>query len=344
MSGATRTLAIATTEVGLGGGEHILADLVGAAVEAGMEPTGYVPQRSPLAAQPWARPYERWPGDAADADVVVANSFSALRHSTRLRVARRHRPVKFICHGAWETTLKKRAFLRLLGAEVFCVSEQVRREVCRAGVVDRSRVSLLPYAPPVPAIPGRAEARRLLGVPVDAFLAGFVGRLHPVKRPEVFVEAVERARVSGAMAVSQTFGTAEEEVAERALRGALRSSGHVRCRWDGRADLVLAAADVLVSTSTRESLGIAIMEGMQLGMPVLVTAEDGPADYLAADGAGIWLPGAGASEVASALTRLAGDQDLRSRLGGANRAALRGRSPRLALQAIVGGYRGLDRS
>jgi len=43
---------------------------------------------------------------------------------------------------------------------------------------------------------------------------------------------------------------------------------------------VLAACDLLLSTSQSESLGIAMLEALACGIPVATTASEGPPDFI----------------------------------------------------------------
>ncbi|MFP8883906.1 D-inositol-3-phosphate glycosyltransferase [Streptomyces mangrovi] len=134
---------------------------------------------------------------------------------------------------------------------------------------------------------GRQAARRLLGLPRDAFVPLFVGRIQPLKGPDVLVEAVaELARLDpelGRRLVVPVIG---------GLSGSgLRAPERLEqlCAASGVADVVrfepavrqetlahwYRAADVLVVPSRSESFGLVALEAQACGTPVLAAEVGG---------------------------------------------------------------------
>ncbi|WP_432096538.1 glycosyltransferase [Streptomyces sp. bgisy100] len=161
----------------------------------------------------------------------------------------------------------------------------------------------------------RAAARARLGIPDDAFVAGGVGRLVPGKRYDVLLDAA--ARVPGVRLLLAGDGPERTALREQALR--LGISARVRLTGEcggavasdaGRGTDVpglLAAMDLFVSPSTEETFGLAVLEALAAGLPVLhVTSpaiDELPADE--APGALRIAPGAGplADALAAAARR-----------------------------------------
>ncbi len=148
-----------------------------------------------------------------------------------------------------------------------------------------------------------------------------VASLRPVKRIRDFVHGVLRARERCPELVGVVVGDGPERVAVReAAEGdpAIRMLGH-------RDDVprLLQAADVLTLTSAHEAMPMAILEGMAAGLPVLATNVGGIAKMVVDGESGLLVPPADPEALADALVRLAGDCDLRERLGRAGRARCR---------------------
>ncbi|MFF6890070.1 glycosyltransferase [Streptomyces microflavus] len=190
-----------------------------------------------------------------------------------------------------------------LGAATVAVSSTVAGRLRDWGVpADRIRLvpngidaDLYRFAPD-----RRLAVRAALGIPDDAFVVGGVGRLVPGKRFDVAVRAV--AALPGARLL--LAGDGPEAGALRALAARLGAADRIRllgeCGSGGSGPVpgvpaLLSAVDTFVSTSREESFGLAAVEALAAGLPVLHDAC--PAiDDLSADHA----PGA---------TRIAGSPD-----------------------------------
>jgi glycosyltransferase involved in cell wall biosynthesis len=152
----------------------------------------------------------------------------------------------------------------------------------------------------------------------------FVGRLVPVKLPEVVVEAVHR---SPALQQHRTVfvGAGPEEarlrdlIARYGLEHCVELTGQVTQAEVGR---VLADADIFAFPSMKELGAGAVVEAMAAGLPCVVIDYGGPAGLIDAD-RGVKVPLAdvdGLSDsFARELTALVTDHDRRRRLGAAAR-------------------------
>ncbi|MFD8423478.1 glycosyltransferase [Streptomyces sp. NPDC059466] len=132
----------------------------------------------------------------------------------------------------------------------------------------------------------RERTRRRLGLPEDAWVVGGVGRLTAAKRFDVLIRALAElppdhwlVLVGGGTEESVLRRTAQRAgVADRVLFTGERPTGGVP-----GADLpsLTAAMDVLASPSAEEAFGLAVVEAMAAGLPVLYVScpaiEDLPA-------------------------------------------------------------------
>jgi len=138
----------------------------------------------------------------------------------------------------------------------------------------------------------------------------YVGRLHPVKGLPRLIEAA--AEVPGCelwLAGNDEAGhraSLELLVASRQLGGRVRFLGPVA---DARKAELYRQAAVFVLPSHSESFGIAALEAMAHGCPVVVAPEVGLAGAIRAAGAGVVCP---AAELAAALRGLLADSARRT--------------------------------
>jgi len=151
-----------------------------------------------------------------------------------------------------------------------------------------------------------AETRRRLGLP-DGPLVGFVGRFAPEKRLDLLLRAWPAvARATGATLVLAGDGP---------LHARLRAAADERTvRWlpfePGRADVaaLLAALDVYVSPGAIETFGLAALEALATGTPVLSADRGGVAELVARSAAGALFEAASVDALAeSAIALLRAD-------------------------------------
>ncbi|MFF0969526.1 glycosyltransferase [Streptomyces sp. NPDC003703] len=157
----------------------------------------------------------------------------------------------------------------------------------------------------------RAATRRRLGLPEDAYVIGGIGRLAAGKRFDVVVRALARLPrdhwlllVGGGPEESVLRRTAHEAgVADRVL-----FAGERPCAPDGSAgpDLpaLAAAMDVLASPSPQEAFGLAVVEALAAGLPVLYASCPAVEDLPAHAAAGARRVRGGPEAYARAITEV----------------------------------------
>ncbi len=155
-------------------------------------------------------------------------------------------------------------------------------------------------------------ARRALGIPDEAPILLLIARVQRSKGQRELVEAV--ARLNGAFtaphvvfcggAAVMTDEDYHDEVVgtvnRLGLAGRVHFTGHVP---DQMKKNLLAAATVVVHPAHREAFGIAVVEGMAAGKPVVVTDAIGPTSIVAGSGAGEIVKARDVEELAAALAR-----------------------------------------
>ena len=247
-----------------------------------------------------------------------------------LTTRRMDRPVR----PGWRTRfLYGRALRRAVA-----ISEAVARCLSQGGVPDTA-IRVVPSAveperlhprrprPAVRAELGAAEHE-------DVLLA--VASLHERKGLDVLLEALALLARDGRRPTlwiageGPRRGALETLAKQRGVAGQLRILG----RRGDVADL-LGACDLFVMPSRREGLGVAALEAMALGRPVVASRAGGLAESVQHERTGLLVPPDDPEPLARALDRLLTDPVLRARLGAAGPERIR---ERFSAQAMIDGY------
>jgi len=172
------------------------------------------------------------------------------------------------------------------------------------GTFDHARIYVLPN--PIDAeeyepIP-RDEARRLVGVSDGETLLLSIGNLIPRKDPAAFVRAIGILRTEGVDVRGIMVGEGPLKDKMRALVTELGLTDVIRLEGHAPQDLISAyysAADVFVFPSLMESWGLAGVEAMLSGCPVVGTFEVMP--EVVPEFAGVYVPSHDPADVAAGL-------------------------------------------
>jgi len=204
----------------------------------------------------------------------------------------------------------------------------------RLVLIPGSTPMLLDDTGPPPGPPPRTGPLRVVSV----------GRLDWVKGQDRLLEAVARASSRGVRLELRIAGDGPLGASLRSRARALGLAGLVQ--WSGGAfdpRQVLEEADAFVSASRSETFGIAALEAMACGLPVVSTVNGGVDELFEDHVSGLVIPGATEDDVVEGLARalavLAGDPVRRAALGAA--AAQRARrafSPRAMADATARVY------
>jgi L-malate glycosyltransferase len=176
-------------------------------------------------------------------------------------------------------------------------------------------------ATPPPAAHEVARLRAALGVPPQALVFATVGRLVPVKGYGHLLAALAAALPALPEPVRLVMiGDGPDAPALRA-QAAATGLGE-RVVFAGTRDDVtglLAAADVVVFSSTCEGLPMALLEAMAAARCIVASALPGIVEAVRPGREAVTVPPADRGALAAALRRVAADPDLRARLGSAAR-------------------------
>lgn len=206
---------------------------------------------------------------------------------------------------------------------VAAISEGVADSLAAAGV-DRDRVAIIPsgvdsehFRPP--SASERTAARNALGLRPSDVAVGTVGALESRKGHRYLLAAISELQSAGAgSSAIQGFiaglgsleGTLNADLRNLRLEGSVRLLGRVdepvRLLW---------ALDIFAFPSLHEGLGIALLEAMACGLPVVASRTGGITDAVEDGRTGMLVAPANSSELGAAIARLAAESRTRETLG-----------------------------
>jgi D-inositol-3-phosphate glycosyltransferase len=197
----------------------------------------------------------------------------------------------------------------------------------RVAVVEPG-VDLGRFAPPARGFEHaqRVEARRRLGLPVDGHIVAFVGRIQPLKAPDVLLRAAAdlrrsapdlAARLTTVIVGGPSGSGLDRPSALMELAGSLGIADSVRflppISRDGLADLY-RAADLIAVPSHNESFGLVALEAQACGTPVVAAAVGGLVTAVRDGISGALVDGHDPAEWARVLGRLLAEPGRRAEL------------------------------
>jgi glycosyltransferase involved in cell wall biosynthesis len=178
-----------------------------------------------------------------------------------------------VVHGGTDERLSygRKKWLRWFDVDFVAVSGFVRSRLVAHGV-PAGRITVIEN------FLTRANGPRRAAFESKVQRAVVVSRLDPIKRVDLLLDALERAPGLSAMNVD-ILGTGWNE---KMLRARVAVHGH-NVSFLGFSDKVqshLAGADLLIHTCPEEPFGLAILEAMAAGIPVLVPDRGGPSGFI----------------------------------------------------------------
>jgi glycosyltransferase involved in cell wall biosynthesis len=220
--------------------------------------------------------------------------------------------------------------LLLRDADAFVtISKRTQAEFLDAGLPPR-KVSQLPHGIDTQRFrPASAEERSALraqlGLPAEALLIVFTGRLLKGKGIETLLTAFKRLASDDARLHLAIVGSGADQALsiEADLRDFVERSGLGQCvTFAGRVENVpdwLRAADIYGFPSFFEAMPLSILEAAACGLPAATTRIGGIVDVIDDDVSGLLIEPGDVDGLTSALGRLIRDPQLRQRLGAAAR-------------------------
>lgn len=206
-------------------------------------------------------------------------------------------------------------------ARVQCVT--VTTHLMRTWLREHGVNTPIQVVSPVVALPpaspnARQKIRASLGIPMDAPVLVYAGRLAPEKQVDFLLRAV----VSICPRFNFFLLLVGSGPSEKALRHLVAVLGLTeRVRFAGavpheQMSDYYAASDLFVFPSTSDTLGLVLLEAMSVGLPCVAVAVHGPAEVVN-DGVTGFLTPFNEAAFGQAIARLLADERLRHKMGAA---------------------------
>lgn len=235
-------------------------------------------------------------------------------------------PVVTTAHGFYKWHWWRR-LLPCWGTRVIAVSPAVQRLLVERYGVPPAKVATIAngiaWEPPPPARLAE-EARRfrhLWGLGGDGPVIGTVARLTPAKRLDVLIHAFHQLRATMPQAHLLIVGDGPVKPDLIRLAYALGEQEHVILTGTVPHPVVpLSIMDVFVLPSSKEAFGLAIVEAMAMGRPVVASRVGGIPTVVEDGVTGVLVPPNDPDALARALQPLLADPERMRAMGRAGRA------------------------
>jgi glycosyltransferase involved in cell wall biosynthesis len=188
----------------------------------------------------------------------------------------------------------------------------------------------------------RAETRKSFGLPEEAKVVTWTGRLHPDKGIDVLILAAEKTIESVPNTHFLIIGDGMSRQHLEQLTQSRKIGSHVHfigAKSDVRPGL--EAADIFVLPSRREGFGVSLIEAMAMGLPVIGTNLGGIPEIVFDRVNGLLVRPNDVASLADAICELLLNPELSKRLAQNGQASVR---DRFSLEKMVSEYHNLYKS
>lgn len=244
-------------------------------------------------------------------------SILAGRGATRIHTFHGH-----LLHGyfsGWKTQLviAIEKFLAKRTHFLVAIGNQVKNDLVNAGIGNENQYSVFFPGLPQPRTASKADLREHLELDPAAIYCTFVGRLTQIKRPDRLLD-IAAAMVKREVPIHFLIAGEGELFESSKARAAAENLPVTFLGWRKDIDELFAASDIAILTSDNEGIPLTLIQAAQAGLPIVAPAVGSISDIVDNDKTGfLTSPQPGA--MASALSALASDSELRTQLGAAGK-------------------------
>lgn len=163
-------------------------------------------------------------------------------------------------------------------------------------------------------ISSREQKREELGIPKDAFLLLSVGELSARKNHQIVIKALAELKKEDIYYCIAGTGNAREQYQSLIQEGNMEKNILLLVNRTDISELC-AASDCFVHPSVREGLGIAPLEGMACGLPLISSCVNGIKDYTEDGVSGCCVKPLDQEAMKSAIFKMYSDENFRKKCG-----------------------------
>jgi glycosyltransferase involved in cell wall biosynthesis len=206
-------------------------------------------------------------------------------------------------------------FLAHFTHQLLAVGKKVQEDLIAAGIGNSNKFAVMPPGLQLAKVPSKHDARNELGLDQNEIYCAFIGRITQIKRPDRFLDVVAKAKADGIKVKFVVAGAGErlqycqDRVTNEDLPVAFLG-------WREDIEVVLAAADFVISTSDNEGTPLSLIQAGMVGIPVVAT-NVGSTNEIVVNGKTGFLTDLSVDQLASEVTKLAENSDLRAQMGAA---------------------------
>ncbi|MCG6134887.1 MAG: glycosyltransferase [Nostoc sp. LLA-1] len=180
-----------------------------------------------------------------------------------------------------QSTRKKQIYLRLFEQAninhcqaIHFTSEQEQQEVSQLGLGKHSFILPLGISLPQQIPNARDKLRQRFNIPADEPIILFLSRLHPKKGLDFLIQALSKLTHHNFTFLLAGSGNSDYEahIQSLLLSYGLSDRTHVVGFVEGESkNLFLQGSDLFALTSYSENFGVAVLEALAAGLPVIIT-------------------------------------------------------------------------
>ncbi len=238
--------------------------------------------------------------------------------NVRLAVMTRHYEQYVWTYGSWDDRLAQ-WFTNRLAGHIFAVSDAALQVLVGRECVAPDRVTVVPNGVDLARVRRLAKGGETLTAGrQDVITVGSVGSLETRKGHKYLLEAFALLEDSKTRLLLVGDGTLRDElrrqVVDLGIVDRVEFTGYQSNPYE-----FLARMDIYAQPSVEEGFGIAVIEAMALGIPVVASNTGGLPELVRNGETGVLVPRQDAKSLIGALSRLIADPEFRRAVGRAGR-------------------------